>query len=138
VPFDLRLKNEYHLNTETVTKWIQIEVAMKFLPVREIRTQYNKVMEQLRKEKKIVLTNKGKPVALLTEMNEDNFEERISQSKSAGFASETSAAYSVDHPEILKAWIEEAERRQQDYLDGKVKLTPAFAAIEKIRKKYKK
>lgn len=111
---------------------------MKFLPVREIRTRYNKVMEQLRKEKKIVLTNKGKPVALLTEMNEDNFEERLSQSKSAGFASEASAAYAVDDPEILKAWIEEAESRYQEYLDGKVKLVPAFAALEKIRKKYKK
>ncbi len=111
---------------------------MKFLPVREIRTQYNKVMEQLRKEKKIVLTNKGKPVALLTEMNEDNFEDRLSQSKGMGLASETSAAYTTENPEILKAWIEEAERRRKDYFDGKTKLIPAFEALEKIRKKYKK
>lgn len=52
---------------------------MKFLQAREMRTHYNKVIEQLRKDKKIVLTNKGKPVALLTELNEDNFEQRLAQ-----------------------------------------------------------
>jgi antitoxin (DNA-binding transcriptional repressor) of toxin-antitoxin stability system len=112
--------------------------AMKFLPVREMRTQYKKVMEQLRKEKKIVLTNKGKPVALLTEMNEDNFEDRISESKQTDYASEPSAAYTTENPEILKAWITEAEKRYDDYLAGKTKAVPAFEALEKIRKKYKK
>lgn len=111
---------------------------MKFLPVREIRTQYNKVMEQLRKEKKIVLTNKGKPVALLTEMNEDNFEEHLSHSKQPGFATEPSAAYMVDEPEILDAWIQEAVRRRKEYLSGKTKTVPAFEALEKIRKKLRK
>jgi len=102
---------------------------MKFLPAREIRTRYNKVMEQLHKEKKIVLTSKGKPVAILTEAHEDHFEHRLS---------EPTAAYTAENPEILEAWIEEAERRRQDYLDGKTKTIPAFEALEKIRKKHKK
>jgi antitoxin (DNA-binding transcriptional repressor) of toxin-antitoxin stability system len=111
---------------------------MKFLQVREMRTNYGKVMEQLRKEKRIVLTNKGKPVALLTEMNEDNFEDEIAGVKKNSHASEVSAAYTTEDPEILKAWIEEVERRRQEYLDGKVKAVPAFEVLEKIRKKYKK
>ncbi len=111
---------------------------MKFLQVREMRTHYGKVMEQLRKDKKIVLTNKGKPVALLTELNEDNFEDRLAGSKRPSLASEPPAAYAVDDPEILNAWIKEAERRYDDYLAGKTKAIPAFEALENIRKKYKK
>jgi antitoxin (DNA-binding transcriptional repressor) of toxin-antitoxin stability system len=114
------------------------EKSMKFLQVREIRTRYGKVLEQLRKEKKIVLTSKGKPVALLTELNEDNFEDRIADSSRVGFASEPSAVYTAENPEILKAWVEEAERRYEDYLAGKTKSVPAFEALEKIRKKHKK
>jgi antitoxin (DNA-binding transcriptional repressor) of toxin-antitoxin stability system len=110
---------------------------MKFLQVREIRTHYNKVIEQLRKEKRIVLTNKGKPVALLTEMNEGNFEDRIAESKQPVYASEASAAYTTEDPEILKAWIEEAERRYDDYLAGKVKLIPAKKVLADLRKKIK-
>lgn len=68
---------------------------MKFVQVREIRTRYGKVLEQLRKEKKIVLTSKGKPVALLTELNEDNFENRIADSARMGLASEPSAVYTA-------------------------------------------
>jgi prevent-host-death family protein len=60
---------------------------MKFIQVREVRIRYGKVMEQLKKEKKIVLTSKGKPVALLTDLSEDNFEEQLSHQRHAEFAS---------------------------------------------------
>ena len=36
-------------------------------------------------------------------------------------------------PEILQAWIEEAERRHQDYLDGKTKPIPGEEAFRRIR-----
>lgn len=111
---------------------------MKFIQVREMRTHYNRVMEQLRKEKKIILTNKGKPVALMTEMNEENFEERLSDSRRPGFAAEPPAAYGMDDPEILDAWVQEATRRRNEYFSGKTKTVPAFQALEKLRKKYKK
>ena len=67
---------------------------LKFLQVREIRTRYGKVLEQLRKEKRIVLTSKGKPVALLTDLNEDNLREP-DESTRTGFASEPSAVYTA-------------------------------------------
>ena len=111
---------------------------MKFLQVREIRTRYGKVLEQLRKEKRIVLTSKGKPVALLTDLNEDNFEDRIAESTRTGFASEPSAVYTAENPEMLKAWVDEAERCYGDYLAGKSRAVPAFDALAKIRKKHKK
>lgn len=111
---------------------------MKFFPVREIRTNYNKVMEQLRKEKKVILTSKGKPVALLTELNEENFEHQVSGPHRGSSAAETAAAYTAEDPEILKAWIEEAERRYDDYLNGKVKAIPAFKGLKDLRRKYRK
>jgi antitoxin (DNA-binding transcriptional repressor) of toxin-antitoxin stability system len=110
---------------------------MKFLQVREMRTNYGKVMEQLRKEKRIVLTSKGKPVALLTEMTEDNFEDEIAGTKKGAHASEASAIYAAEDPEILRVWIEEAERRRQEYLDGKTKLISAKKVFGDLRKKNK-
>jgi prevent-host-death family protein len=111
---------------------------MKFLPVREIRTHYGKVLEQLRKEKKIVLTSKGKPVALLTDLDEDHFEERIAESSRTAFAQVPSAVFTAENPEILRAWVGEAERRYDAYLAGKTKAVPAFEALAKIRNKRKK
>jgi putative addiction module component (TIGR02574 family) len=35
--------------------------------------------------------------------------------------------------EIEKLWLEEAERRYQDYLDGKVEAVPGEKAIRRIR-----
>ncbi len=36
-------------------------------------------------------------------------------------------------PELERLWIEEAERRYQDYLDGKVEAVPGEEAIRRIR-----
>ncbi len=110
---------------------------MKFHQVREMRTHYGKVLEDLRKEKKIVLMSKGKPVALLTELTEDSFEERIAETKSTHFAAEPSLLYGTEDPEILKAWIGEAESRRRDYLEGKSKLIPAKKVFASLRQKTK-
>jgi hypothetical protein len=36
-------------------------------------------------------------------------------------------------PELERLWAEEAERRYQDYLDGKVEAVPGEEAIRRIR-----
>jgi hypothetical protein len=36
-------------------------------------------------------------------------------------------------PETQKAWIEEAERRYQDYVDGKTTLVPGEGAFRRVR-----
>ena len=36
-------------------------------------------------------------------------------------------------PELERLWAEEAERRYQDYLDGKVEEVPGEEAIRRIR-----
>lgn len=37
------------------------------------------------------------------------------------------------NPEIERLWVEEAERRYQDYLDGKEEAIPAEEAIRRVR-----
>jgi hypothetical protein len=36
-------------------------------------------------------------------------------------------------PELERLWVEEAEQRYQDYLDGKVEAVPGEEAIRRIR-----
>jgi Putative addiction module component len=36
-------------------------------------------------------------------------------------------------PELERLWVEEAERRYQDYLDGKEEAVPGEEAIRRIR-----
>lgn len=39
-------------------------------------------------------------------------------------------------PEIEKAWMEEIERREKEYADGKMELIPAEDVFRELRKKY--
>ena len=47
---------------------------MKFIGVRDFRGRTAGVWAELQKEKEMVITSNGKPVALLTAVKEDNFE----------------------------------------------------------------
>ena len=51
---------------------------MKFVTVRDLRLKAAKVWKQLQKEKEMVITSNGKPIALLSGINEDNLEESLS------------------------------------------------------------
>ncbi len=51
---------------------------MKFLTVRELRGNCAKVWKQLPEEMEMVVTNNGKPVAILSSVAESNLEESIS------------------------------------------------------------
>jgi len=50
---------------------------MKFLPVREFRLHPGAVWRRLRQEQELVLTAKGKPIGLLTPLDEASFEQTI-------------------------------------------------------------
>jgi len=51
---------------------------MKFVTVRDLRLKAAQVWKQLQKEKELVITSNGKPIALLSGVNEDNLETSIS------------------------------------------------------------
>ncbi|NQT59536.1 MAG: type II toxin-antitoxin system prevent-host-death family antitoxin [Bacteroidetes bacterium] len=50
---------------------------MKFITVRDIRTSPAQIWKQLPDEQEIVITNNGKPIALLTPLSDENLEETV-------------------------------------------------------------
>ena len=50
---------------------------MKFITVRDMRTTPAAIWKQLPKERELVITNNGRPIALLTPINDTNLEETL-------------------------------------------------------------
>ena len=51
---------------------------MKFITVRDLRTSPAQIWKDLPEEHEMVITNNGKPIALLTPINDSNLEETLS------------------------------------------------------------
>ncbi len=56
---------------------------MKFITVRDLRTTPAQVWKDLPKEQEMVITNNGKPIALLTPISDSNLEETLSSIRKA-------------------------------------------------------
>lgn len=50
---------------------------MKFITVRDIRTTPAKIWKELPEEQEMVITNNGKPIALLTPISDTSLEETL-------------------------------------------------------------
>lgn len=50
---------------------------MRFLSVRELRGNSARIWRELPKEREMVVTNNGRPVAVLTAVDDDNVEESL-------------------------------------------------------------
>jgi antitoxin (DNA-binding transcriptional repressor) of toxin-antitoxin stability system len=50
---------------------------MKFVPVKDLRSKPKSIWEALTAGSEVVLTNNGKPVALMVDIPEDGFDETI-------------------------------------------------------------
>ena len=55
---------------------------MKFVPVRELRLRPGKVWKQLSSDE-VVVTSKGRPIALITKVSPDSLESEIAQLRKA-------------------------------------------------------
>jgi len=51
---------------------------MKFLSVKDLRAKSAEIWKQLPVEKEMIITNNGRPVAILSSINDSNFEESVS------------------------------------------------------------
>ena len=60
---------------------------MKFLSVRELRGNAARIWEELPVEREMVVTNNGRPVAILATVGESNVEESLAAIRSARAAS---------------------------------------------------
>ena len=56
---------------------------MKFISVRDLRTSPAQVWKALPEEKEMVITNNGRPIALLTPISDENLEETIAAMRRA-------------------------------------------------------
>ena len=50
---------------------------MKFITVRDLRTTPAKIWKELPDEKEMIITNNGRPIALLTPLSDKNLEESL-------------------------------------------------------------
>ena len=50
---------------------------MKFVSIRDLRTKSAEVWKKLRSEGEMVITNNGRPIAILATVNETNLEESL-------------------------------------------------------------
>jgi len=50
---------------------------MKFVTVRDLRTKPAQIWKALPEEQELILTNNGKPIALITPLGESNLEETL-------------------------------------------------------------
>ena len=50
---------------------------MKFITVRDLRTTPAKIWKELPDEKEMIITNNGRPIALLTPLSDENLEESL-------------------------------------------------------------
>ncbi len=56
---------------------------MKFLSVRDLKTKSSQVWEDLPDQKDMVITSNGRPIALLSSVNENNLEQVLSAFRQA-------------------------------------------------------
>lgn len=56
---------------------------MKFVSVRDFRTSPAQIWKKLPEEQEMIITNNGKPIALLTPLNDSTLEETVSAVRKA-------------------------------------------------------
>lgn len=56
---------------------------MKFISVRDLRGKSAEVWRDLPREREVVVTNNGRPIAILSSVNESNLEESIAAFRQA-------------------------------------------------------
>jgi prevent-host-death family protein len=50
---------------------------MRFIGIRDLRNKLSQIRDELDREKEIVITSNGKPIAILSAVSEDNLEEQL-------------------------------------------------------------
>lgn len=72
---------------------------MKFLSIRDLKTKSSQVWKELSEQKEMVVTSNGRPIALLSSINENNLEEVLTAYRRARA---TNALASIQYDSIQK------------------------------------
>ena len=95
---------------------------MKFITVRDLRTTPAKIWKDLPEEQEMVITNNGKPIALLTPLNDSDIEDTLSAVRKARainavkkmqYNSEKSGLSRISDKEIEKEIKENRKRKNR-------------------------
>ncbi|MDC7221022.1 MAG: type II toxin-antitoxin system Phd/YefM family antitoxin [Spirochaetales bacterium] len=70
---------------------------MKFITVRDLRTTPAQIWKSLPQEQELIITNNGKPIALMTPIGESDLEETIASVRKAR------AAAAIQNMQLLSA-----------------------------------
>ena len=72
---------------------------MKFLSVRDLKTKSSQVWKELPGQKEMIVTSNGRPIALLSSINENNLEQVLTAFR---HARATNAAASIQYESAQK------------------------------------
>jgi len=72
---------------------------MKFLSVRDLKTKSSQVWKDLPEQKEMIVTSNGRPIALLSWINENNLEQVLSAFR---HARATNAVSSIQYDSVRK------------------------------------
>jgi len=92
---------------------------MKFITVRDFRTSSANIWKSLPKEQEMVITNNGKPIALLTPLSDRNLEETLSAIRRA---KAINAVKTIQQESIKN----ETDKMTLDEINNEVKMSRQF------------
>ena len=94
---------------------------MRFISVRDLRSKSSEVWRRVQKEKDIVVTSNGRPVAILSGVSEDNLEESLTAIR------ESRAIQAVESMQLS------ARRKNLDHLSDE-EINKEIQAVRKARR----
>jgi antitoxin (DNA-binding transcriptional repressor) of toxin-antitoxin stability system len=95
---------------------------MKFLSVRDLKTKSSQVWKELPGQKEMIVTSNGRPIALLSSINENNLEQILTAFRRART---TSAVASIQYESTQKG----TDKISMDEINAEIK------KVRSIRKK---
>jgi antitoxin (DNA-binding transcriptional repressor) of toxin-antitoxin stability system len=86
---------------------------MKFLSVRDLKTKSSQVWKDLPDQKEMIVTSNGRPIALLSSINENNLEQVLTAFR---HARATNAAASIQYESAQKG----TDKISMDEIDAEI------------------
>ncbi len=87
---------------------------MKFLSVRDLKTKSSQIWQELRDQKEMVITSNGRPIAILSSINENNLEQVLSAFRHVRVAN---AVASIQYDSVRK----ETDKLTLSEIDAEIK-----------------
>ncbi len=95
---------------------------MKFLSVKDLKTKSSQVWKELAEQKEMIVTSNGRPIALLSSINENNLEQLLTAFRRARA---TNAVASIQYESTQKG----TDKISMDEIDAEI------GAVRSKRKK---